>query len=315
MTKHLSIIWTILASSCLTFNQEPMPDKIVILANKKILQAYIDSHPDLKKPTIPATTYFVSKDIQILKDIINNIPKLGSDFDEYVKILPGLEVKNNDGFDAGFGLSVASDIMYGDYGNFKLDVLHCQKSVLCVTINMQFSGKGHEFIRDEIIEHVGFPIECSASGIFYSNKFANNIKQYQEENTPLRFKPTQNTYTKQELEYYSILSNPTASLMWGRKCGYSNAPPHGRIEMDKLVDAKKYNLVEDILYSPNVVGRIYALQALESWDSQKEYRLTPQTKQFIEKIKNLETEFEVCDGGCMFVKMTYKKLEISRSKK
>lgn len=319
MTKQLFIILTIFTSSCLSFNQEPMSNQEPVSAptipmpdNKQVIQSFIDNHPVIKKPNEePVNTYYVSKDADIIKSKVNKLASLGSGLREYIDLLPEAGAG---GEDVGFNLSLIRTVYYGGYGNFRINILHFKDRILCVNIDMQFTGRSLEFIRDEIIQHINFPITCSEYGISNSRTFEKEIEKYRDETGyPLRFQPENDNYSKKDIEDYNILTSPTSPLMWGRKCGYANRPPLGRKEMDNLVNSKKYKLVEEILYSSNVVGRIYALQALEEWDSKGEYQLTQKAKNFIQKVKDLDVKFEVCDSGCSIVFQSYKELISNRS--
>jgi hypothetical protein len=316
MTRLLLIILTIILTSCSGVDHENSIDKSIVDLNRKVLQSYIDKHQgEIKESKKPISQDYLKDDLKILTLLVNKIPKLKPDYNEFSKYLPGflgseyhLPEQCGD-VDVGFDLTVSSDIFYGGYGVFEISILHYKLDILLVNINMYFTSQGHEFIRDEIVDHIDFPIKCSSSGVYYTQTFDVNIKKYQAQNIfPIRLKPTSADYSEKELAYYETLSNPTKFLQWGSVCGYAGRPTLGKTIIDSLTKSDNYKLVEDILYSPSVVGRIYALQALESWDWKGEYRLTEQTKKTIQKIKELEIPFSVCDGGCIMESMTYKQL-------
>ncbi|NLR95094.1 hypothetical protein [Flammeovirga agarivorans] len=315
MKRGQLIILTIILTSCWIVDNDKTVDKSIVDLNRQVLQKQIDNMRGvLRESTELVNQEYVTEDLEILTGLVNEIPKLKPNYEEFAKHLPGFQGKEyhlpeqNRSIEVGFDLTVTGDIYYGGYGNFVISILHYKQDILLVNINMYFTGQGHEFIRDVIIDHINFPIKCSSYGVYYTQTFDKNIKKYQALNIfPLRLTPTSDDYLETELAYYETMSNPTHFLKWGRSCGDGGGPTIGKTTIDSLTKSDNYKLVEDILYSPSVVGRIYAMQALERWDWNGEHSLTEKTKETIQKIKNLDVPFSVCDG-CFVETMTFKQL-------
>jgi len=243
MTRVLFIILTIILTSCSVNNNDKDVAKSTVVLNRQTLQTYIDNHQsELRESEKPVNNGYVKDDLEILKELVNKIPKLAPNYDEFAKLLPGFQGKEyhlpeqSGGVDLGFDLTVSSDIYYGGYGHFYISILHYKQDILLVNISMRFTSKGHEFIRDEIVDHIDFPIQCSSYGVHYTRTFDQNIKKHQDQNVfPLRLKPTSDNYSDKELANYEILSNPTHFLHWGRVCGYGGQPTIGKTTIDSLI--------------------------------------------------------------------------------
>lgn len=309
-----------LLTSCSLVDGKYDTDRLIIATNKEIVQSYIEKHRNnLRVSEKPINEDYVKDDLKIITDLVNKIPELPPDYNEFARLLPGFQgqeyhlPEQSGGVDVGFGLTVSNDIYYGGYGNFKISILHHKRDVLLVNIDIYFTSQGHEFIKDRIVEHLKIPIRCSQYGVHYQRNFEVNLTNYLAQNIfPIQLTPTSENYNEQELEYFEIMSNPTNFLEWGRRCGESGEPTIGKITIDSLTKANKYQLVEDILYTPSVVGRIYAMQALERWEWKKEYSLSEKARKAIMAIKGLDISFNVCDGGCMVESMTYRQLADSK---
>lgn len=257
---------------------------------------------------------YVADDIKIIKDFINKIPKIGPSYKEY---LNPFTLENKEFFlfdidyesDIGFNLKTLNNQYSGGYGNYYISILYYNSEVLKLNININFTSKSHRFIKDHIIQYIDFPVECYSDGIRYTVIFEKNINKYISENSfPLRLPINYSTIPIEYVESYKILIEPSINLSWGNYCGDGGQKTTAKIAIDNLTKNKQFKLVEDILYSSNVVGRIYALQSLEKWNANGEYKLSESAKSTIKKIKALDIEFYVCDFGCVLESMNFKQL-------
>lgn len=64
-------------------------------------------------------------------------------------------------------------------------------------------------------------------------------------------------------EAYEMLAFPYDDLAVGTSCGIVGTPPRGRVQIDRLVRAGRYDLIANVLRGGNPEGRVYAVQALQ----------------------------------------------------
>lgn len=310
----ISMLLVLMATGCFTNVNDHNVDKAIVDANRLTLQSYIDKNPEIIKRSVNEREVpYLSDDLEILQNLINKIPAIEPKYDEFAKVLPGFQGRDyhlpekSGSTNTGFELQVSNDIYYGGAGNFLISILHHNNEVLFVNINMYFGYHLHDYIRDKMVEYIGFPIKCHSYGVYYSRIFQENVDKYNSKNIfPLRLKPTSEKYSSEDLAYYETLSNPANSLSWGYSCGVSGGPTKGAIAIDSLVQAGHYELIEDILYSANIVGRVYAMQALSRANKDGLWSLSEQTKQVLSQVRELNVPYRICDSGCVSDMMSYK---------
>jgi hypothetical protein len=71
---------------------------------------------------------------------------------------------------------------------------------------------------------------------------------------------------------YDALFFPYDELQIGWSCGWTRKPAAGRPEIEQLIRAARFDLIENILLGGNPEGRVYAARALDGRESSREVR-------------------------------------------
>lgn len=71
---------------------------------------------------------------------------------------------------------------------------------------------------------------------------------------------------------YERLFFPYDELMIGWNCGWTRKPAPGRTEIEQLVRARRFDLIENILRGGNPEGRVYAAQVLDERELTRDVR-------------------------------------------
>lgn len=87
------------------------------------------------------------------------------------------------------------------------------------------------------------------------------------------------------------LVSPTSALMIGTSFGIDGAPPPGAVEMKRLVDAERWDLVRAALRGLNPEGRVYAAAALLAHEP-----MDGDDRNAIELLRKLPMSYATCDG-------------------
>ena len=105
-----------------------------------------------------------------------------------------------------------------------------------------------------------------------------------------------------QVAYSFLLQGTTAQI--GNACGVAGTPPAGYKEMRSLIEAKRYDLIGNVLRGYNPGGRIYAALAM-----QKKYgnKVPADARAVIEKLKTLPMMVSQC-SGCMGASLSTKQL-------
>ena len=96
-------------------------------------------------------------------------------------------------------------------------------------------------------------------------------------------------------EAVATLTSPLLSYDFGTMCYFAGTPPEGRKAIDKLVAARRTDLLQMALLGPNPEGRVYAAEALMKLD-ERELNLTGRTRAIIARVRALKIPISVCEG-------------------
>ena len=272
--------------------------------NLKVINKFIANNPEIIDSKEPLNHEYLDTDIEIIEKIINKIPYLKPTISEFEKYCPGFEgweyppPQQMGQIDLGFGLTKSSDVFYGGYGSFYLEIVHYKNNILYLELLMSFTSQNQLFIKENIINKIDFPIMCyDDNSIIYKKSFEENISNFKI----LINEDLSKDYSEKEIEMYKQLTNPTKWHFYdcgNRGCGCGGGEPYtdkGRIAVDSLSKMKSYDLIEKAVYCPNPVGRIYALEKLEKLERNQKIEIEDSTKLIIDSIKNLDIKIDLCN--------------------
>ena len=105
---------------------------------------------------------------------------------------------------------------------------------------------------------------------------------------------------------YEFLISPMNNPYVGDgACGLGGSNLQGRIAIDALVNAKRIDLIENVLRGYNPGGRVYAMLALLAIKEHGE-RLREATMLTLKKVINLPVQVSTCEGCIVNRGMTAK---------
>lgn len=111
-------------------------------------------------------------------------------------------------------------------------------------------------------------------------------------------KNEERTATDDVARAYRTLMSPLERLTFGSQCWEGAEKPHGRREMEKLLEAKRIDLLRSALRSINPEGRVYAAEALSTLAKRSGKPLEPTDKAAIDEIRRSPVLIQAC-SGCM----------------
>lgn len=97
------------------------------------------------------------------------------------------------------------------------------------------------------------------------------------------------------LRHVSLLTSPVERFEFGATCYDGGEPPAGRVAMDALLKADRWDLVRNVLRGPHPEGRVYAAEALLNRRPDG-MSLDAADLATIRAIHALPTPIEVCEG-------------------
>lgn len=101
---------------------------------------------------------------------------------------------------------------------------------------------------------------------------------------------------KDTLSDYQILTDSTVKYLFGTGCGYGATPPKGRRSIDNLIRNKDYQTIKLVLDGLNNEGKIYAIEALLSLNSEKKIELSKADKDKMKAIIEQDLLIYRCQG-------------------
>ncbi len=109
------------------------------------------------------------------------------------------------------------------------------------------------------------------------------------------------------IESYSLLMNSSNIYNYGEYCQTKGVKPSGRIAIEELINAKRFDLIKNVLRGYNPEGRAYAIEALVKYHSKNKTNLDEDDKQVIQKLTKSHLSVYTCTG-CFIEKKSYKEI-------
>jgi hypothetical protein len=109
------------------------------------------------------------------------------------------------------------------------------------------------------------------------------------------------------IESYSLLMDPYSIYNYGEYCQPREIKPSGRIAIEELIKAKRFDLIKNVLRGYNPEGRAYAIEALVKYHSKNKINLDENDKQVIQKLTKSHLSVYTCTG-CFIEKKSYKEI-------
>lgn len=101
-------------------------------------------------------------------------------------------------------------------------------------------------------------------------------------------------------ESYEILIDPLSHYEFGYSCYYETSKPDGRKAIEKILEAKRFDLLKDIIRGYNPEGRAYGIEALFKINSENKSIISKEDKECIERILKSNIYINECSGCDVF---------------
>lgn len=103
---------------------------------------------------------------------------------------------------------------------------------------------------------------------------------------------------------YDILMDASHYYDYGDSCYYSGVKPTGKVAIEQLVDAGRFDLVKNIIRGFNPEGRAYGIEALLKANSTRRGLLTDTDREVIKTLISIDMVVNHC-SGCIVGEYTY----------
>ena len=101
-------------------------------------------------------------------------------------------------------------------------------------------------------------------------------------------------------ESYEILIDPMKNYDYGYSCYYGAIKPDGRKAIEKILEAKRFDLLKNIIRGFNPEGRAYGIEAFFIAYSKNKYIISKEDEDCIKKILKSNISINKCSGCDVF---------------
>lgn len=108
-------------------------------------------------------------------------------------------------------------------------------------------------------------------------------------------------------ESYEILIDPLRNYEFGYSCYYEMSKPDGRKAIEKILEAKRFDLLKNIIRGYNPEGRAYGIEALFKIYSENKSIISKEDKECIESILESNIFINEC-SGCDVSPISYEEI-------
>ena len=228
--------------------------------NKAELENCHTCRPKDKNPN--PNPEWVKTDLIRFKEMVNPIADLKPTLTEYLKTYPDLLTgKGNTSsrtIELLDNLKLISHDFYGGYTNFNLKILTYNDLIIYSRLDTEVEENVFENIY---LKEIIIPLTCSGVNMEYFKIHEKNLAEYQKTYPNFTLKIDLNKYTPDELNAYYNLNE--VEYNFGAFQVDEDYPHLANGFVKTLLEQKKYEVLEKLLYGTNPVGRIYAYTALK----------------------------------------------------
>ena len=261
----------------------------------------------------PLEEAWIQMDAERIESIFNRVPAYGSTLDSLILLLPNLlNGKGNAVMvqdDLGDSLQLIRYTLYGGYGSMRFEILHSGNRVLRIN---QYLSNYAELIGSRFLPLVQVPLFCdygyAENLTLYPHNIAGYRNRYPDFYLHSLIKEEGNKDAEALLFFsdYSALRSYFMSPMHVTEEYWSPAFGHIR----HLVENKKTELLEKLLYSPLASGRVFATSALHYLEENGAYFPGERTNERMQEIKNGGTVFTSGILSCWMNRFEYDYIDV-----
>ena len=194
----------------------------------------------------------------------------------------------------GFGLTRIEFTKYGGYTSCYINLLIFQDQISTLKYDCYNSGEYRRRVKKRLRSLWKFPLHRGPGFFNHTHRneelFARQTRYLNSITGGFSLPGAKDRLNKS----YRYLISPFNTITFGYSCFHDGGKPQGRQAMLDLLDRNKISLLQNVLRSPNPVGRLYALEALLILDK-KGYALEATDREQIEMILESEIQISNCD--------------------
>jgi hypothetical protein len=252
---------------------------------------------------------YVNMDLKIIQDKFNVIADLGGTVEDFLKAFPEIEQERgghlNSKITLAGGIIFREHEYFGGYATFKLTLLSYNNKILKVTSSI---STYYDLLKEHYVNAFKVPLQCPAEKLAFVRIYDKNVTTYQKTNP--RFQLTAGKGKQKEAftffaDYEFNHWYPSAPVHVDDNY-ISKAMEHAKVLMEK----EPYTLLEDLLYSVNRTGQIFAAATLNHCRTKKNYTPTPEIVTKIEYIKDSGTVLTVGTISCWMGRFNHDYVDI-----
>ncbi len=201
--------------------------------------------------------------------------------------------------DRGYGLSLAKGTLSGGYGYCDVAIALYQEALVAVGVRCSWHEdlwpRIERFVTDAL-NRLPATMRLKQDGRRAAATWWSTDGRARARATVAQvLGPTTVVHVPTELaEAYQVLTDPTSELIVGHFCGHPGDIPAGRSEMGDLVNAKRRDLLRNVLRGLNPEGRVYGALGLSRLEP-----VDPADAATIAKLRESELTVLSC-VTCMF---------------
>lgn len=241
----------------LTFNS--CDGQTIYELNKAELEHCHICRPKKKNPN--PNQDWVQTDLNRYREMVNPISELEPVISEYLTVYPSLLSGKGNASSKTIelldDLKLISHNFYGGYTSFNLKLLTYNDLIIYSRLSTEVEENVFENIY---LKEITIPLTCSGADMEYFKIHNKNLEEYKRKYPNFTLEIDINKYTTDELNAYYNLNE--VEYNFGAYQVDDDYPHLANGFIKTLLEQKKYELLEKLLFGTNPVGRIYSFSAL-----------------------------------------------------
>ena len=205
---------------------------------------------------------WIQTDLNRYREMVNPISELKPIISEYLTVYPSLLTgKGNTSsktIELLDDLKLISHDFYGGYTSFNLKLLTYNDLIIYSRLYTEVEENVFENIY---LKEIRIPLTCSGADMEYFKIHKKNLAEYQKTYPNFTLEIDINKYTTDELNAYYNLNE--VEYNFGAYQVDDDYPHLANGFIKTLLEQKKYEVLEKLLFGTNPVGRIYSFSALK----------------------------------------------------
>lgn len=204
---------------------------------------------------------WVQTDLNRYREMVNPISELKPVISEYLTVYPSLLTGKGNASSKTIelleDLKLISHDFYGGYTSFNLKLLTYNDLIIYSRLNTEVEENVFENIY---LKEITIPLTCSGADMEYFKIHNKNLAEYKRKYPNFTLEIDINKYTTDELNAYYNLNE--VEYNFGAYQVDDDYPHLANGFVKTLLEQKKYEVLEKLIFGTNPVGRIYSFTAL-----------------------------------------------------